>query len=70
AQAFGLNALMTTAGDITAVSRTIGTNVALISCNVLLDGMGLKRRRPPPKISFSLSTFRTLYCKYYYGQTC
>lgn len=42
AQAFGLNALMTTAGDITAVSRTIGTNVALISCNVLLDGMGLK----------------------------
>ncbi len=41
-QAFGLNALMTTACDITAVSRAMGTNVALISCNVLLDGMGFK----------------------------
>ncbi len=41
-QAFGINALMTTACDITAVSRTLGTNVALISCNVLLDGMGFK----------------------------
>ena len=42
AQAFGLNALMTTACDITAVSRAMGTNVALISCNLLLDGMGFK----------------------------
>lgn len=42
AQAFGLNALMTAACDITAVSRTSGTNVALISSNILLDGMGFK----------------------------
>ncbi|PHS62328.1 MAG: TetR family transcriptional regulator [Thalassobium sp.] len=41
-QAFGLNALMTAACDITAVSRTSGTNVALISSNILLDGMGFK----------------------------
>ncbi|MAK90915.1 MAG: TetR family transcriptional regulator [Oleibacter sp.] len=42
AQAYGGATLLHAAQDLTAVTRVIGSNISLISSNVLLDGMGFR----------------------------